>query len=104
MCATHALQLEGADDVGGQLLRVCQCHTHDAVGLCAAQRPVLVALDPGPLLQPRQHDNCAAALLPHHPPKVGKSLRQGTLEKRGKYFVIPVHLINTRKFIQKYVT
>ena len=46
MCATHALQLEGADDVGGQLLGVRQRHAHHAVGLRAAARPVLVALHP----------------------------------------------------------
>ena len=41
MCATHALQLEGAYDVGGQLLRVGQGHAHHAVGLRAAGGPVL---------------------------------------------------------------
>ena len=79
MCATHALQLEGPDDVGGQLLGVGQRDAHDAVGLGAAGRPVLVALDARPLLQPREHDDGGAALLPHHPPEVGKGLRQGTL-------------------------
>lgn len=70
MCATHALKLEGPDDVGGQLLGVCQGHTHHPVGLCSASRPVLVALDPRPFLEAGEHDNCTAALLPHHPPEV----------------------------------
>ena len=41
MCTTHALQLEGPDDVGGQLLRVCQGHAHHPVGLCTSRRPIL---------------------------------------------------------------
>jgi hypothetical protein len=38
---THSLQLEGAYDVGGHLLRVRQRHAHHAVRLRAARRPVL---------------------------------------------------------------
>ena len=41
MCTTHALQLEGADAVGGELLRVGQGDAHHAVGLGAPGGPVL---------------------------------------------------------------
>ena len=41
MGTTHALQLEGADDVGGELLGVRQRHAHHAVRLRPAARPVL---------------------------------------------------------------
>ena len=81
MCATHALQLESSDDVGGQLLGVRQGHTHDSVGLCTAGWPILVTLDPGPLLQAGQHHNSAASLLPNHPPEICKCFRKGTLKK-----------------------
>ena len=40
---THSLKLEGSDDVGGQLLCVCQRDAHHAVRLRAARRPVLEA-------------------------------------------------------------
>ena len=73
--ATHALDLEGPDDVGGQLLRVGQRDRHDPVAFGAAARPVLVTLDPGPLLQLGQHDDGGRPLLPHHPPEVGERLR-----------------------------
>ena len=55
MCATHALELEGAYDVCSELLGVGEGDAHDAVGLGAPGGPVLVALDAGALLQPRQH-------------------------------------------------
>ena len=86
MCATHALQLEGSDDVGGQLLGVRQRDTHDPVGLCAARRPVLVTLDPGSLLEAGQHHDGAAALLPNHPPEIRECFRKGTL-KQGKFYL-----------------
>ena len=41
MGTTHALQLEGAYDVGGELLGVRQRHAHHAVRLRPAARPVL---------------------------------------------------------------
>ena len=41
MGTTHALQLEGAYDVGGELLGVSQRHAHHAVRLRPAARPVL---------------------------------------------------------------
>ena len=41
MCTTHALQLEGADDVGGELLGVRQRHAHHPVRLRPPTRPVL---------------------------------------------------------------
>ena len=41
MSCTHALQLEGPDDVGGELLAVRQGDAHDAVRLGAAGRPIL---------------------------------------------------------------
>ena len=41
MCTTHALQLQGADHVGGQLLGVGQGHAHHPVCLCAPTGPVL---------------------------------------------------------------
>ena len=41
MCTTHALQLQGADHVGGQLLGVSQGHAHHPVCLCAPTGPVL---------------------------------------------------------------
>ena len=41
MGTTHALQLEGANDVGGELLGVRQRHAHHAVRLRPAARPVL---------------------------------------------------------------
>ena len=79
MCATHALELKGAYDVGGELLRVRQRDAHDAVGLGAAGRPVLVALDASALLQAREHDDGGAALLPHQPPEVRQGLGQRAL-------------------------
>jgi hypothetical protein len=79
MCATHALQLKGAYDVGGELLRVRQRDAHDAVGLRAARRPILVAFDARALLQPREHDDGGAALLPHQAPEVGQRLWQRSL-------------------------
>ena len=41
MCTTHALQLQGADHVGGQLLGVRQGDAHHPVGLGAPAGPVL---------------------------------------------------------------
>ena len=75
MCTTHALQLEGPDHVGGQLLGVGQRHAHHPVGVRAARRPVLVALDARALLEAGEHDDSGAALLPHQPPEVSKRLR-----------------------------
>ena len=80
MCATHALQLKRANDVGGELLRVRQRDAHHAVGLRAARGPVLVALDARALLQAGEHDDGGAALLPHQPPEVGQRLRQRPLK------------------------
>ena len=41
MCTTHALQLQGADHVGGQLLGVSQGHAHHPACFCAPTGPVL---------------------------------------------------------------
>ena len=41
MCTTHALELQGPDDVCGELLGVCQGHTHHPVRLCPPAGPVL---------------------------------------------------------------
>ena len=39
----------------------------------------LIALDPGPLLQPGEHHDGGATLLPHHAPEVSQRLRQWAL-------------------------
>ena len=44
----------------------------------------LITLDPGPLLQPGQHHDGGAPLLPHQPPEVSQSLGQRTLEEKKK--------------------
>lgn len=41
---------------------------------------------PGLLLQPRHHDHCGCALLPHHPPEIAHGLRQRAL--RGNVGVL----------------
>ena len=41
MCTTHALELQGPDDVCGELLGVCQGHTHHPVRLSPPAGPVL---------------------------------------------------------------
>ena len=69
---THALDLERPDDVSSQLLCVGQCDRHDPVALSAPGRPVLVALDPGPLLKLGQHHDGCGPLLPDHAPEVSK--------------------------------
>ena len=40
----------------------------------------LITLDPGPLLQPGEHHDGGAPLLPHKPPEVSQSLGQRTLK------------------------
>ena len=40
----------------------------------------LITLHPGPLLQPGQHHDGGAPLLPHQAPEVGQRLREWTLE------------------------
>ena len=40
----------------------------------------LITLDPGPLLQPGEHHDGGAPLLPHKPPEVSQSLWQRTLK------------------------
>ena len=40
----------------------------------------LITFNPGPLLQPGEHDYGGAPLLPHHPPVVGQGLRQWPLQ------------------------
>ena len=66
----------------------------------------LITLDPGPLLQPGQHHDGRAPLLPHQPPKVSQSLGQRSLEekkksdfKRFSYFEVLKYLasFHTRK-------
>ena len=74
MCATHALKLEGADHVGGQLLSVRQGDTHHPVSFCSPSRPVLVTLHSRPFLQPGQHHYCGAPLLPNKSPEICKRL------------------------------
>ena len=40
----------------------------------------LIALNPGPLLQPGEHHDGGATLLPHHAPEVSQRLRQWALK------------------------
>ena len=41
MCTTHALKLEGSDDISGEFLSVRQCDAHHSVRLCSSRRPIL---------------------------------------------------------------
>lgn len=83
-----ARQMERPDHVRGQLLDADQRHGHRPVRLPAApgRRPVLVALDPRPLLQLGHHDDRGRAHLPAHAPKVAERLLQRAL--RGHVRVV----------------
>ena len=41
---THSLELEGANDVGGEFLCIGEGDRHDPIALCAPRRPILVQI------------------------------------------------------------
>lgn len=83
----YLIYQESAYAVGRQLLDILQSHRDVSVGLRASTRPVLITLDPRPLLQFGHHDDGGRAKFPHHPPVVAQCLLQRSLRtKRDRLF------------------
>ena len=59
----------------------------------------LITLDSGSLLQPGQHDDGGAPLLPDHPPEVCQCLRQWTLAIENYFRIFSLRLSHSHKYM-----
>ena len=77
----HLDNMESPDTVGGKFLDVRECDRDRSVGLGTSRRPILVALDPRPLLEFGHHHYRCSPHLPAHAPEIDACLWQGSLSK-----------------------
>jgi len=78
---TYGLDHEETNGEIGEVLLFVELNLDGAVVLRPPLRPVLMALRPGPLHEPRHHDDRVGPGVHHHPPEIVECLRQRCLEE-----------------------
>lgn len=74
------MDFERANRIMSQLVRLLDRNADHTVDHGTSRGPILIAFDPRPLFQLRQHDNRGRILFPDHTPEIGEGFRKGPLK------------------------